>query len=400
MLSLIRAKTLQSPVWLVLPVVLCNLIIYVVIGLPMAVIPVFTHSSLHFNAILAGFAVSVQYFATFASRSSSGRRIDTLGPKAVVLPGLILGVLSALLLLAAGLTASKATLSLTLLLGSRLILGWAESWVTTSAIVWCIQRVGPHFTAQAISWSGITSYGGLALGATLGENLSHLPGIWGGLVTLSLLSSLLPVIGYFLAKSYPGVAPLRQDKPAMPFIEVLKLVLPHGGALAAGSVGFGAISSCLALYFSANQWDGAALALSAFGFVFVIVRFFFARQIGRLGGTKVAKVSLCVETFGLLLLSIMPTAGTAMLGAAVTGAGFALVFPSLGVLAVDRGGAENRGAVLGAFSVFFDIALGVSGPLLGIVIHFAGYRSLFVFSACITTLGVLQVIRLQRAATA
>lgn len=392
--GLVRAK--RSPLGLILPVVSLNLIIYIVIGLPMAVIPIFVHTVLHCNTVIAGFAVSLQYFATFASRASAGRKIDTQGPKPCAVSGLILGVISGLSLLMAGLSASLPVLALLLLFASRIALGWGESWASTAAIVWNIRRAGAANTAQVISWNGITSYGGIALGATLGEQLSHLGGRWGGLVTLGIVSFLLPVIGTLLARSYPGVKPVRNDTPTMPFMRVFRLVLPHGCALAAGSVGFGAISSCLALYFAAMHWSDAAQALAVFGIAFVIIRFAFARQIGRLGGTQVALISLAVETLGLLILALCPSAQAATFGAAVTGAGFSLVFPALGVLAVDRAGAENRGAALGAFSVFLDLAIGISGPVLGLVIHSAGYMALFLFTACVTFLGILQVLRLQR----
>jgi len=395
-----QAQALRSTTRRIMPVVSLNLIIYVVIGLPMAVIPIFVHDVLHCNTVIAGFAVSLQYFATFASRASAGKRIDTQGPKPVAVLGLALGIGSGLLLLVAGLSTALIPVSLLCLFISRLALGWAESWASTAAIVWNIRRVGSANTAQVISWNGITSYGGIALGATIGEQLSHLGGGWGGLVTLGIVSTVLPAIGTALARAYPAVAPIKHDAPAMPFSKVFRLVLPHGCALAAGSVGFGAISSCLALYFAAEHWPDAAQALAVFGMVFVIVRFVFARQIGRIGGTNVALISLGVETLGLLILAFLPSAEAATLGAAVTGAGFSLVFPALGVLAVDRAGAQNRGAALGAFSVFLDLAIGISGPLLGLVIHSAGYMALFIFTACVTFLGIVQVLRLKRAARA
>ncbi|AOX15793.1 MFS transporter [Kozakia baliensis] len=376
-----------SPTGRILPVVFLNLLVYIDIGLPMAVIPVFVHKTLQFNTVLAGFAVSLQYFATFASRASAGKRIDTRGPKPVAVSGLLVCVASGFMLFLAGALWKSAILSVVILSISRLALGWAESWASTAAIVWNIRRVGAPNTAQVISWNGITSYGGIALGATLGEQLSHLPGFWGGLVSLGLLSLVLPLIGALLAMRYPAVAPLTDNTAPMPFARVFRLVLPHGSALAAGSVGFGAISSCLALYFSARQWDGAAQALAMFGLVFVIVRFVFSRQIGRYGGAKVAIVSLVVETLGLLILAFMPSPEAATLGAAVTGAGFSLVFPALGVLAVNRAGPKNRGAALGAFSVFLDLAIGISGPVLGLIIHAAGYRALFIFTAAVTLIG-------------
>ncbi|CAI9119345.1 MFS transporter [Brytella acorum] len=378
---------IESPTRRILPVVLLNLLVYLDIGMPMAVIPVFVHGGMHLNVILAGFAVSLQYFATFASRASAGHRIDSGGPKPVALDGLLLCAFSGVLLTGAGLAKGNAALALLLLLASRLALGWSESWASTAAIMWNIRRVGVRNTAQVISWNGITSYGGIALGATIGEMLSHVPGPLGGLTLVGLLSLLLPLGGWCLARSYPAVETMRGTAPLMPFRKVFMRVLPHGSALACGSVGFGAISSCLSLYFAAHGWSGAARALFAFGVVFVIVRFMFARQIVRLGGLNVAMASLLIEGLGLFVLAVLPTPAGAMLGAALTGAGFSLVFPALGVLAVERAGPENRGAALGAFSVFLDLAIGISGPLLGLIIHLSGYAALFLFSAAVTLIG-------------
>lgn len=54
---------------------------------------------------------------------------------------------------------------------------------------------------------------------------------------------------------------------------------------------------------------------------------------------------------------------------------------------MGRVGAENRGAALG-LSVFLDIAVGLSGPLLGLVIQTMGYGALFLVSALFTLAGV------------
>jgi MFS family permease len=54
---------------------------YFIIGLQLAVVPVFVYWRLGFNPIIAGFAVSVQYVATPLSRPFAGRMGDTRGGK-------------------------------------------------------------------------------------------------------------------------------------------------------------------------------------------------------------------------------------------------------------------------------------------------------------------------------
>jgi len=379
----------SSPTKRVLTVVLFNLLVYIVIGLPNAVLTIFVHHTLGYSTAIAGMAFSLQYLATFAARPSAGRLVDSIGPKPVVLGGLVTCFISGVLMFGAGWTGEFPALSLGILLLSRLFLGWAESWAATGVIVWNIRRAGAENTAIAISWNGICSYGGIALGAPIGAKLSLLPHPYGGIVSVGILSAILPLIGLALIGFYKGVKPVATAEKPIPFTRALRLVLPHGMALAAGSIGFGAISSFLALYYAVLHWEGAATALSGFGIVFVVIRFFFASQIARRGGVFVAIVSLLIEAAGLACLAIFPSQGAALIGAALTGAGFSLLFPALGVLAVNSAGPQNRGAALGAYSIFIDLAIACSGLVLGQVIEFAGYKTMFGTTAVCCLVGVL-----------
>jgi predicted MFS family arabinose efflux permease len=73
----------------------------------------------------------------------------------------------------------------------------------------------------------------------------------------------------------------------------------------------------------------------------------------------------------------------ATLGAALTGFGYALVFPALGVEAVRRAPTESRGVAMGAYTACLDIALGVSGPVLGAIASHTGLGSVFLASAVV-----------------
>ncbi|MDG6094244.1 MFS transporter [Acetobacter sp. AN02] len=386
-------STQPSPTLRILAVVVFNLLCYLVIGMEMAVVPLFVHLTLGYSAAIAGFAVSLQYLATLVTRTWAGNRIDTGGPKPVVITGLITGGLSGFLLIAAGYLAAMPALALTLVLLARVVLGFTESWIAVGAIMWNISRMGSERTALVISWNGVTSYGGIALGAPVATVLfsMHGPGagFLGGLQGTGLLTALLLLGGVPFAFRPAATRPAAQTGPRPSVLSVLRTVLPYGLGLGCGSVGFGAVASCLVLFYTSRNWGGAALALAAFGGLFVMMRFVFARYIDRLGGGVIAGISMLLEAVGLIVTGLAPSPVLAGLGAGLTGAGFSLVFPALGVGAVASAGEASRGAALGGYSIFLDLAIGLSGPLLGLMARLEGYPSLFFVSASFAVLGAI-----------
>ena len=67
----------------------------------------------------------------------------------------------------------------------------------------------------------------------------------------------------------------------------------------------------------------------------------------------------------------------ALTGAMLMGLGFSTLYPSLALLVVRRADEDRRGAALGTFTAFFDIGMGVGGPLAGAIASVAGYGAAF-----------------------
>ncbi|MHA3739305.1 MFS transporter [Pseudomonas sp. Eth.TT006] len=371
------AVTLQ-----VVSIVLFTFIGYLNIGIPLAVLPGYVHSDLGFGAVIAGLVISVQYLATLLSRPYAGKIIDNQGSKRAVMIGLAgCGLSGVFMLISAG-TPNLPMLSLISLLIGRLVLGSAESLVGSGSIGWGIGRVGAANTAKVISWNGIASYGALAVGAPLGVWLVGQLGLWSMGVSIILLAAL----GLLLA--WPKTAAPIVSGERLPFMHVLGRVFPHGCGLALGSIGFGTIATFITLYYATRHWDNAVLCLSLFGACFIGARLLFGNLINRLGGFRVAIACLSVETLGLLLLWLAPDAHWALAGAALSGFGFSLVFPALGVEAVNLVPASSRGAAVGAYSLFIDLSLGITGPLAGAIAAGFGFASIFLFAALASLSGL------------
>lgn len=374
-----RAVTLK-----ILAAAIFNLICYINVGMPLAVIAGFVHQKLGFNTIIAGLSVSIAYLATFLSRPSAGRWMDTKGPKGSVLIGLVVSAIGGIFLMTTNFFVTQPYFALGILFLSRFCSGASESWASAATNVWNIGRVGTEYTVNVISWNGVTSYGGMAIGAPLGLYLSKHSHLFGGNIGIGVLTTLLAGISALLASTYESVLPVHTDK-RLSFAKVFRRIIPYGSGLGLGSVGFGSIQAFIALYFIANKWNGSAVALSLLGISFVAIRFIFANAITRWGGYRVSIASFLVESIGLYFLWQSHSVLMCYIGASLTGAGFSLIYPALGVIAVSKVGPENRGSALASFSLFLDIALCFSGPVLGIIQNYFGYNLLFA-SAGICTL--------------
>jgi MFS family permease len=341
----------------------------------LAILPSYVHLKLGFSTIIAGLMISAQYVATVVSRPQAGRMADKLGAKRIVVCGLLICALSGAFSLVAAWQPHLSWISLGSLFAGRLALGVGESMAALGSIVWGIGRTGPEHTAKVISWNGISTYGGLATGAPLGVLLLQRLGFGAvgllivavGLVAAAIASRLEPVA------TVPG--------KGLPFRKVFWRVAPHGIGLALGGIGFGVIATFVTLFYSHQHWNGAAFSLSLFGLSFIGARLAFSHMINRLGGFPVAIVSFVVECIGLVVLGLSRVPAMAFAGAALTGFGFSLVFPALGVEAVRRVPLENRGTALGAYNVFIDFSLFLTGPAAGAVIGRFGYPAAFLVAA-------------------
>ncbi|QEL04383.1 MFS transporter [Olivibacter sp. LS-1] len=380
----------QKPSFIIANYVLLTFYGYFSIGLTLAVLPIFIHQQLGFNTVIAGAVISIQYIMTFLMRAYAGHIVDNRGPKPAVIASMICFLLTGILLITSFTLADKPLLSLSILIISRLVTGCGEGMVGASPVNWAMLRTGEKHTATAISYNGIANYSSMAIGAPLGVWMAGYVGNW----SLGALTIATAIIGLLTAVRKPALKG-DQDTPRKPFLKVLRTVSPYGSGLALAGMGFGTLSTFITLYYAFNRWNQAAICITAFSLFFVLGRLLFAKSINRFGGLRVAIVSMAVESMGLLILWLATNPHIAVLGASFTGLGFSLIFPALGVEAVSRASASNKGSALGAYGLFIDISLGVTGPLIGLVAKGLGMNYIFPFSMAMVLIGLVTCVILK-----
>jgi MFS family permease len=374
------SPTVENVFLKMLPITLALFVGFLTIGLALPVLPLHLHYTLDMSPVVVGVTIGCQFAAALLSRAWAGNLADTRGGKRAVLLGLPAAAIAGIAYLSSQVLIATPAASLGVLILGRILLGCAESLIITGALSWGMGLVGPRNAGKVMAWVGIAMYGAFAAGAPLGTLIYGRYDFFG----IALATIVIPLLALGLVVPAAPVAVTAAKR--LPFYKVLGTVWVPGLGMGLCCVGFGVITTFMALLFAARNWGSASLAFSAFGAAFIGARLLFAHLPDKIGGARVALVCVLIETAGQLLIWQAAGAAMAYAGAALTGFGYSLAFPGFGVEAVRRAPPQSRGAAMGAFVAFFDIAIGVTGPAAGAIASVAGVNAVYLAGACAVAL--------------
>ncbi|OOQ61723.1 MFS transporter [Mucilaginibacter pedocola] len=361
---------------------------FLIMGISLGTLPAYVHDALGGSNVIVGVVVGLQYLATLLTRHLAGQSADGRGGKVTVAVGLTLSAVSGLFCLLSLFFKTNILASLVLLCAGRILLGVGESYLVIGIFAWGFVLVGPTNTGKVMVWNGLGMHAGMALGAPLGIFLqSHF-----GLATAFSGIVMMPLLSFLATNMLPNI-PLPKLEKRLPFYKAIKLVWRSGTGLALASIGFSGIASFITLFFLQRGWANASLAISAFGAGYIVMRLFFAHYPDKFGGARVAMVCLVAEATGQLLIWQAPGGFYAIAGAVLTGCGMSLVFPSFGQLAIKNVSVANRGMAMAAYNAFFDLGMGITAPIAGLIAGGTHYEYIYLLGGIAAITGLLLAVR-------
>jgi MFS family permease len=363
---------------------------YLAVAMSLPAVPVHVVQGLGFSNAFGGLAVGIAFLSTILTRAYAGARSDRRGAKLSMQQGLVLYAVAGVICLLSSWSRLSVEGAYAVLIAGRLLLGLGESLAMVGMVSWSIGLMGQARSGKVLSLVGMGMYGAFAAGGPLGLLLLHQLGFAG----LMGVCTVLPLLGLIAIHRIPGVAPHAGQRE--PLRKIIGRIWRAGAAVGLQGVGFAALGAFFSLYVLSRGWPYAGLGLTCFGVGFVLIRILCGHLPDRIGGTRVAMVSLVVEACGQYLLWLAPGPELALLGALLTGLGCSMVFPAMGSEVVKQVTPHLRGTAIGGFAAFQDLAYGATGPLVGLLADTSGYASVFLVGGLAATLGLWMAVRVHR----
>ncbi|MEA2461376.1 MAG: hypothetical protein QOH90_1553 [Actinomycetota bacterium] len=358
-------------------ITLSTLAYFVAIGCLIPTLPLFVEGPLSGSSISVGLVIGTFSLSAVLLRPFIGHVGDARGRRILIVGGAGLVGVSI-----AGYAIASA---LPVLLLLRLLTGAGEAAFYVGAASAINDLAPDERRGEALSFFSLALYGGLAIGPVLGEwvlQSDHFHATWFVAAAGALIASAL---GLKVRDTRPGVDESVEAPTERKLIH--RRGLMPGTILATSVWGLSGFNTFVPLYALSLGLSGSRAVFVVYSAVVLLIRSFGARLPDVLGPRKAASAALVCSTIGLGTIGVIGTTPALIVGAGLFGVGQALAFPALMTLAVGGAPVSERGAVIGTFTAFFDLAFGLGALSLGAVVALFGYRGSFIASALVSAFG-------------
>lgn len=352
-------------------------------GALLPTVPLYVTRALGGGEVAVGIVVGSFSVSALLLRPWVGRLADRRGRRFVMLVGGAVFGLSV-----AGYLVSR---TIWLMIVMRLLTGAGAAFFFVGAATAVTDLAPSDRRGEAVSFFSLALYAGVGIGPLIGEAL-----IRGD-------DFALPWIFTALAGGVAFALSFRVPETRPPEREMGPLRLVHPAALLPGLVILTSIWG-MAGFFAFTPLYARDLGLADSRFVFLLfsvvvllIRGFGAKLPDRLGPGRAARSALTISAAGLLLIGLWGATPGLLVGTVVLAGGVALAFPALMTLTVESAPPGERGAAVGTYTAFVDLAFGLGPVTLGVVADVGGLRSVYVAAAMVAVTGLLLlVVRGQR----
>jgi MFS family permease len=355
---------------------LATMLFFAGMGASNPLLPKFVVDELGGSETSAGFVMGTFAVAALVTRSSFGRMGGRKGSRRLMVIGTLLGALGMVVVSVAG--------SLAVAILSRLILGTAQAALMTGATVLAIELAPPARRGEAASYVLVSFHLGLGLGPVAAEKLLAATSYR----TVWLVLAAMMVAGTLVASALPH-RPGDRDAPPAPWIHPAGLA--PGMSAAFGIVAFVTFSTFVPLYARTLGMEDVGAVFMVASISIAVARLVFGKVPDLIGPIRSDTIALVLTAAGAVIAAGWAAVPGIYAAAAVLAAGMSLQTPSLIPVAVYGVPDHERASAMATFTMFMDLSVALTGPVMGLVVAGLGYRAAFLTGGAMAIAAIVVV---------
>lgn len=354
-----------------------NFLLIVIFYLLMVTIAEFAMQDYHATVSQAGLVTGIYIIGTLLGRLFTGRIIDQVGRKKVLLFGLIFFIATTSLYF--------LHLGITVLLISRLVHGIGVGIASTATGTIVAQILPATRKGEGIGYFAMSATLGTAIGPFVGILMAERTS-YNVIFTMCMIIGVVALLLALVAKipeSLPAPKKVESEKRSFISQYIEPKAMPI--AIVTFFMCFGYAGILSFIKFFAKERD--LVTASSFFFVVYAIAILLTRPISgkmldRFGGNAVMYPSFVLFGAGLLLISTAQSGAVLLIAGALIGMGYGNLSSAAQAIAIKMTPTHRMGLATSTYFIALDAGLGVGPYLLGYLIPSFGYGNLYIGLGC------------------
>ncbi|CAM3381929.1 MFS transporter [Cytobacillus oceanisediminis] len=343
-------------------------------------LPLYILDDLKGDETQVGLIISVFLIAAVISRPFTGKWIDELGRRKILLASLLVFAVSSLLYFWADST--PALLALRFLHG----IGFGMATTATGAIV--ADLVPNERRGEGLGYYAMFMNLAMVIGPFAGLTIVQYANFVWIFALCTALSFIALLLGVFVKMPQRAEGTAKHPKFTLSSL-FEKNAVPV--AVAAGILAFAyaGILSFISVYAKElGLLEAASFFFVVYAAFIIMSRPFTGRWFDTYGENKVIYPGIILFAAGLFLLSQANGTFLFLLSGAVIGLGYGTIVPSLQTVAIKQADPSKRGLATSTFFTLFDTGIGLGSYVLGILAVQTGFSTLYFMLAGVALFGL------------
>lgn len=356
-----------------------NFLIYLVFFLLMVIIASYAIDKYRASTGIGGLVSGIFIIGILIGRLGTGRIIEDVGSRKVLITGTLLYIITSALYFAA--------INLPLLILMRFLHGIAFGVANTATGTIAAQIIPRGRHGEGIGYYSMSQILATALGPYLGIVLSQRVDFTIIFLIASIVAAISFAISFVVSQPIQKV-PKQVQQKAMKRFQVSEFLefkaIPISIIVMIVGFGYSVVLSFLSLYSrQLHLEEAASFFFLVYALVVIVSRPFSGRFLDAKGANFVVYPCLVFFAIGMLVLSQANHGITLLVSGAIIGLGYGN-FLSCGQAISVKSTSPNRfGLATATYYMFLDVGFGVGPYLFGSLVPIAGYRGLYFVMAMV-----------------